>query len=139
MGPLGGWGMARMYRTMKADVDGGPTVGIVANTLGARPSKDIPVDESGSVEPQTGGMSVTLEDPRLMSRPFRPRELGGESRHPLFEMDSERLPAALTHRPAPPAPGHHVVEPAERCLFSEYVGRLHATRPWWKRGSHESL
>lgn len=43
-----------MYRTMKADADGGPTVGTTSSTLGVRLDKDIPVGADGFVEPKTG-------------------------------------------------------------------------------------
>lgn len=125
--------MAKLYRTMRATADGLPECGASFSTLGARPDKDIAVDDAGRVEPATGGMSTTLDDPKKMKKPARPRALGGESRQPLFVLEVGALPPTLLHRPESPAEKHHhFVEPATSTTFDDYQASLHGTRADWK-------
>lgn len=124
--------MAKLYRTMREE-DGSPVCGASFSTLGARPGKDIPVDEEGNVSPATGGMSTTLDDPKKMYKPLRPRALGGEGRHPLFVLLTEALPETLSHRQDGTMAEHHVVEPTARKPFEAYQQTLHDTRKAWSR------
>ena len=123
-----------MYRAMTADSEGRPELGATARTLGARPGRDIAVDEDGYVLPGPDGMSVTLDDPTRMPRPRRPRSLGGEGRDPLFQMRSDLLRRALRLHvdELHPRTAHACVTPAERWRFDEYQGAHHGTRPRWE-------
>ena len=59
--------VAQLFRGMKQDVDGKPVVESTKRGLGVkvgsvRPEEDdMPVDEMGSVQPGTGGMSVSAD------------------------------------------------------------------------------
>src|SRR4051812_13363208 len=63
----------RIYRSMRAD-DGMPAIGRSAVCLGVRIPEDIQPDQSGQVQPGTGGMSVA---PALRDLPIHriPRRL----------------------------------------------------------------
>ena len=79
-------------------------------------------------------MSVTLDNPRKMPRPRRPRSLGGEGRDPLFRMRSDRIPAELILRTDALRPQtlHACLTPARNCRFEEYQELLHGTRSNWE-------
>lgn len=120
---------------MRTDpANGLPLVGQTARYLAVRPGVDLPVDRDGSVEPGTGGMSVS-PPPVENLHPLRlPRELGGVGKDPILEMDTDELPEALAYRPDPENPaGHGFVEPARRMPFEDYERALRATRPLWRR------
>lgn len=72
-----------LFRPMRPDDDGHPKPGASLSTLGARPNKDIAVAQDGTVQPMTGGMSVTPDRWEDIPHPLMPRELGGEGRHPI--------------------------------------------------------
>ncbi len=118
-----------IYRTMRVENDGHPKLGASLSTLGARPIKDIPVDDAGIVQPKTGGMSVTPDYWEDMPPALLPRNLGGESRHTLFQLDTITLPVELCARID--RPKHANVEPHEECLFINYNDSLQRTRKDW--------
>ena len=122
----------RVLRAMKAEDDDLPKVGVSARTLGARPNIDIPLDEDGLVEPEMEGMSVS--PPPLENLPYyrRPREFGGEGRDPLWELETDELPAELVYRPDPDDPDRHgFIEPRWWMSFEEYQRAIHSTRGLW--------
>lgn len=62
-----------------------------------------------------------------------PREFGGRSRDPIFELGTSELPWALTYRPDPENPeGHGLLEPARRMPFEEYERAVHGSRGLWR-------
>jgi hypothetical protein len=67
----------RVYRGMKLNEEGLLKTGASARTLGARANIDILVDETGSVAPDTGGMSVSPPPLENLPEHRRPPELGG--------------------------------------------------------------
>jgi hypothetical protein len=136
-----------MYRPMKAD---GlfPMTGASATSLGARVPKDIPTDEHGCVQPETGGMSVR---PRVGDIPaaFLPRRLkhlnrnaGGSESVVVFRygdvnggFDAVPIAAGLVLRPD--APGHGNVEPSSEMTYAAFQAALHATREGWVNGEND--
>lgn len=70
----------RIYRGMKLNEEGLLKTGASACTLGARATIDIPVDETGSVAPDTGGMSVSPPPLEILPEHRRPPELGAQVR-----------------------------------------------------------
>lgn len=68
-----------LFRGMRGAADGSPELGSLAKTLGARPGRDIPVDEGGMVRPGTGGMSVN-DTPTGMPEYRRPPSFGGSGK-----------------------------------------------------------
>jgi len=79
-------------------------------------------------------MSVAVDDALNLPKSRRPRSLGGEGRDPVYSLQSNVVPEALTVRVdrPPPAP----VEPTEPCRLEEYERALADTRPSWRK-SHE--
>lgn len=122
------------------DNDKLPVVGETRSHLGAmiatHKSADLIHDENGIVQPKKGGMSVFWGDPRMMSRPRRPRELGGDGDLPLFQMDEGDMPPTLSvdrngmRKKKPDT--HATVEPKAQCHKDEYQGAIHSTRPKWR-------
>jgi hypothetical protein len=100
--------------------------------LGVRiegPVRDIPVAADGSVAPDTGGMSVALDEATNLPIHRLPRSLGGDGRDPVFRIFSNAFAPALIARPDPYP--HACVEPRGRCLLDQYESHLLATRSFW--------
>jgi len=136
----------KLFRTMKADASGRPLpenskrgLGVVALediAPGERDWKeaDVEPDAAGLVQPRTGGMSVTPDDPMKMPLSRRPVRLKGRSKDPLFAVRSDGLLPHLAFRPDPRNPDSHgFVEPVEAVALPEYRADLAATAPkWWE-------
>lgn len=118
-----------IFRCMRPEPDGYPTLGASLSTLGVRRVKDIPVLPDGTAAPGTGGMSVTPDDPDAMPFDLLPRSRGGDGRHPIFSLAVGRLPGSLTVRVD--APDHANVEPTYACQFDRYNDDVQATRLTW--------
>ncbi len=116
---------------MKADPDLKPKTGDSSRSLGVRPEVDIPVDENHRVQPGTGGMSTTADDPRRLPPHRRPKWLDGIGADPVFELRPITLPLALATR-QDGAPHHYLLEPAKACQFDVFQGHLWSTRPDWR-------
>jgi hypothetical protein len=126
----------RLFRTMKSDKDGLPQVGRAAVMLGVRLASldgpgDIPVSSDGMVSPETGGMSVTADEPMKLPMHRRPARWGGRSNLPLFVIEADALPPTLVARLDDPDARHYLVEPAERTSLVHYEHELGATRSEW--------
>ena len=120
-----------VFRAMREDPNGKPLTGRSARTLGVRiggPRIDIPI-RAGRVYPQTGGMSVTPDDPMRLPRSRRPRALGGVSHDPVFSLQVTDLPSSLTLRIDKPT--HALIEPSWCCLFEKFEQNLHDTKEKW--------
>ncbi len=123
---------------MKPDSDGFPLTGATRRMLGVKPGHppddDIPVDDMNHVHPNTGGMSVTIDDPRRLPKHRLPRTMGGEGRDPLYQMPCGVLSASLQLRADQPHPSlHRLVEPAKRSHFNEFQNQLYRTRTSWRQ------
>lgn len=101
--------------------------------LGARVPLDITPDEQGKVLPESGGMSVTPDDPAFLPVHLRPKALGGQGKLPVFRVQVAALGALLTYRPDPRTPDRHgFVEPVRVMLLDAYQAALAATAPSWE-------
>lgn len=123
--------MTKYFRTMKKSEDGLPVVGRGFLELGVRiegSTRDIQPGTDGSVEPETGGMSVSWE-PRRLPKALRPKSLDGESAHPVFGVSEAALPGTLVVRQTKRA--HALVEPATHQTLQQYEAALASTRPSW--------
>jgi len=119
---------------MKEEADGLPKAGRSARELGVRidgPTRDIAVGPDGTVEPETGGMSVAVDAARNLPKPRLPRSLGGEGRDPVFTMFRAMVPPALlTRQDRYP---HAFIEPARRCALCDFESDLAGTRSDWSK------
>ena len=123
----------RLYRSMRAGNDGLPITGPSARTLGVRPEVDIPVDAHGSVQPGSGGMSVSPDSPMNLPSHRRPANMGGTGKDPVWCIRACDLGPDLTYRPDPKHPsGHGFVEPARPMSFVDYQRALEGTRGSWR-------
>lgn len=123
-----------LFRAMTPGDDGLPRLGASARTLGARPVIDTPGDGTDVVEPGTGGMSATADDPMLLPIHRRPAAFHGTGPDPVYAIEAADLGADLTWRTDPDGPsGHGFLEPVRRMPFTEYQHALWATRPSWHR------
>lgn len=68
---------------MKEDSEGHPECGPSARMLGVRLEGDIPIADTGEVQPETGGMSVAVDDPQHLPRHRRPPEHGATAATPF--------------------------------------------------------
>jgi hypothetical protein len=121
-----------LIRAMREDEDGCPECGPTARTLGVRLEGDLPITEDGMVEPETGGMSVALNDPHNLPRHRLPKSLGGRGIDPAWQIDDSDLPDSLTLRPDPRKPSRHgFVEPIEVMPLQAYQEALASSRGNW--------
>ena len=129
-------GRQSMFRAMKAAADGLPKVGRSGRELGVRvegPTRDLPVGHDGTVDPQTGGMSVALDAAQNLPKPRLPRSLGGEGRDPVFTMFTAEVPRSLVVRPE--RYPHALVEPGRRCPLRDFESDLASTRSLWSKSN----
>jgi hypothetical protein len=118
-----------LYRGMRGTEDGSPDLGSSASKLGARPGVDIPVDENGMVQPETGGMSVN-ESPTGMPEFRRPPSFGGSGKGlNMYRISSCDLGDNLQY--VPDSGGHGFLEPASEMSFEEYAQSLAETASSW--------
>lgn len=132
--PLVGPGRA-LFRPMREE-HGQPR--IAPNGLGVRLPEDGPQyggvvdiypDDEGAVHPESGGMSVTLDDPFEIPPHRRPASLGGDGDWPLWRILSDDLPERLATRND--RDFHGLVEPSQQMSADEYVQSLESTQPKW--------
>jgi hypothetical protein len=114
---------------MKSDADRLPRIGQTARELGVRPDLDIPVDPKGHVNPLTGGMSITADDPMNLPPHRRPVAYNGIGRDPVFTIEGERL--TTFHSLRQDGMYHFLVEPKYPCPFHDFQAAIHLTRPHW--------
>lgn len=117
-----------------------PKVGNVAKVLGVRPNYDIEVSPSGSVWPNTGGLSVAPNWRHLP--PFLiPRRLGvkaaearGSNQLKCFRLGAFAF-SEVTITPSlllrPDSPTHGTIEPSREMSIGEYQTALADTRDLW--------
>ncbi len=121
--------LKNLFRAMKANDDDLPIQGQSGRTLGARPGTDIPLSETETVAPGSGGMSVAPDDPGNLPNHRRPPSLGGDGRDPVFKIQVDLLPNSLTINQDKPT--HAMIEPACECLFDFYQTEIHNTQSDW--------
>lgn len=125
------------YRAMRRSSSGFPEIGNTARCLGARPKYeqedgDIPVDATGYVQPRTGGMSMTFKDPHHLPQHRRPKSLGGVGKDPVFCFVGPSPDTLVPRQDTRANPHHFVLEPAGRCLFTEFTRNIATTQPKWE-------
>ena len=123
-----------IFRAMKAEADGLPTAGRSGRAPGVRiggPSRDITVEQDGTVQPRDGGMSVALDAARNLSKPRLPKSLGGEGRDPVFSMVRGNILSTLLLRQD--RYPHALVEPGRRCPLPVFESDLASTRSLWSK------
>lgn len=128
--PVAADGPTHQYRAMAGDGTGGPKLG--DRDLGVRlvgTHADLPVDDNGAVEPETGGMSV-FADPMSIPRSYRPQSLLGTGNKPIWSIAVATVPDGL--RVAHDHDDHWLVEPSVQQPAGDYVERLEATQNDWE-------
>lgn len=98
--------------------------------MGARPNVDIPVDASGNVHPNTGGVSVSPSPQDLPSH-RRPPEFGGTGKDPVWKLDVSDLGDDLQH--VPDKPGHGTIQPKRSMPLSKYQKALADLKSRWTK------
>jgi len=119
----------QLFRGMAKAGDGNPR--IAPNHLGVRIGADIQPDGDSNVRPNTGGMSVTPNDPMDLPQHRRPAELAGTSRWPVWWIHDRKLPAMLNYRPDPRSRTHGFVEPRTTMNLDDYQAAIAGTAPTW--------
>jgi hypothetical protein len=126
-----------MFRIMRRDDDGFPTLGASASTLGVRVGADIDVDEQGNAVPNHKGMSVAPEWRMihifLIPRRLLPGGRGSGTRH-CFRRGTAAFRQAYFGdglELLPDSPGHGVVRPAQLVPLAQYEAAIAATREEW--------
>lgn len=128
--------MANLFRAMKKDLDSKPLCGLNSGNLGVRTSgnfQDIPIDNQGTVHPQTGGLSVTPDNPDTLPAHLIPYSRGGGGNKPVFMIENSSLSSDLFFRRDPKNPHNHgFIEPSISMQIETYQETLCATRSFWK-------
>jgi hypothetical protein len=125
----------RLYRSMVEADDGLPIVGRSGRKLGIRPGNaatfDVAaVNDSDSVSPGGGGMSVAPHDPMHLLKHRRPPSLGGIGNDPVWYIESDDVGGELSFRQD--RPSHGTIEPSRPMTLKEYEEALARTRSDWK-------
>ncbi|MBI1832482.1 MAG: hypothetical protein HYR84_13645 [Planctomycetes bacterium] len=127
--------MPLVFRVMKRDADGLPTVAPSASALGVRPSVDIDVDNQGNAVVNFKGMSVSPSWRDISI--FRiPKRLGGQGSNNTFcfKMGTGAFQQGLLSPGLelfPDSPTHGVVRPEKSVALQKYESDLAATRGAW--------
>ena len=128
--------MPLVFRAMKQDADGLPTVAPSASALGVRRDTDIDVDQQGNAVVNHKGMSV-FPAWREISIFRIPKRLGGQGSNNTycFKMGTgafhqEQLAAGLEL--LPDSKTHGVVRPEKLVQLAQYESDLAATRAAWQ-------
>jgi hypothetical protein len=109
-----------------------PLCGTGSSQLGARENIDIHPDDQGNVQPGKGGMSVTPDDPKRLPPHYRPQNLGGLGRLPVFSISEQQLGQDLVYRPDPKKPTQHgFIEPGMMMKQTLYQNALAKTEKDW--------
>lgn len=88
----------------------------------------------GLVHPDTGGMSVTPNDPAGLPPHRRPPGMGGTGKDPVYCLSEACLGDRLKYRPDPgKSDTHGFVEPREPMTLEEYLKALSDTAGSWKK------
>jgi hypothetical protein len=111
--------------------DGCPRVEESARGLGVRPGIDIPVDDYGLVEPGSGGMSCSPDDPGNLPHWRRPEEHGGTGDDPVWQLEENELGGLLVYTGESQI--HGLVEPAYQMPLDDYQAAIAETRQLWRR------
>lgn len=128
--------MPLVFRAMKRDTDGLPTVAPAASALGVRPGTDIDVDPQGHVVVNKKGMSVSPSW-REMSIFRIPKRLGGQGSNTTycFKMGTgpfQQGSLAPGLELVPDGQSHGVVRPEKSVPLREFEADLGATRAGWQ-------
>ena len=118
-----------LFRAMAND-GGAPLVDpghLGVRTRGAR--CDIEVDATGSVHPETGGMSVTPDNPMDLPLHRRPRSLLGTGNRPVWSIASAHIAGRLTVRQDRRT--HWLIEPSSSMELAVFEEALADTAPRW--------
>lgn len=126
--------MVELYRSMKVAADGLPEPGPSARTLGVRPGRDVSaLADTEMVQPGSGGLSVTPDDPMRLPDYRRPKSLGGRGQDPVWMISDADLSADLMWRADPNKPADHgFIEPNRTMALQEYQDALANTRSRWQ-------
>jgi hypothetical protein len=85
------------------------------------------------VRPETGGMSVSPDDPMRLPAFRRPPAMGGTGKDPVFCISEECLGQSLRYRPDPQRPNEHgFIEPSKPMTLDEFQKALADTVRSWK-------
>lgn len=133
--------MACVYRIMKKDEDGLPTIGSSSSTLGVRPGIDIDLDAHNNVQVNGKGMSVAPDwrdiNPNRIPKRLRHTVLGAAGSNNTFcfrrgEGPFQRGFFADGLNLEPDSPKHGNVVPAQVVPLATYEANIVATRPDWQ-------
>ena len=112
-------GRARdLYRAMRKD---GETPEVGPNQLGVRTKGtkiDLTPDVDGTVQPDTGGMSVIPDDPNDLPYHRRPISLEGSSTWPVWVISSPDIVSPLAIRPTDPK--HWLIAPSRPMTLEKF-------------------
>lgn len=133
--------MPRVFRIMRRDHDGLPTVQQSSSALGVRPGVDISLDPQGNVMVNGEGMSVNpnWRDASILRIPKRLRHLvaGARGSNNQFCFRSgtgpfQQGPFAAGLTLEPDSVTHGNLAPAHVVPLAQYEADIAATRPDWQ-------
>lgn len=133
--------MPLVFRIMRQDADGGPTVARLSSALGVRPGVDVDVDAKGFVIANGKGMSVSpaWRDISVLRIPKRLRAkvpgARGSNNTYCFRAGTgpfQHGPFAVGLELTPDSPKHGCISPAQSVVLAQYENDLASTRTLWK-------
>lgn len=132
--------MPRVFRAMRKDEDGLPSLGRSSGDLGVRPGIDVDVDHQGRVLTNGKGMSVSPSWRDLsmhrIPKPLRhwvPGARGSNNAYCFRRGEGPFEPGVFAEALIlqPDSPTHGVIAPAELTPLDNYEAALAATRSDW--------
>lgn len=133
--------MPLVFRIMRQDADGGPTVARSSSALGIRPGGDIDLDANGSVIANGKGMSVSpaWRDISILRIPKRLRTIVPGARGSNNTFCFRAGAGSFQHGPfaaglelTPDSTKHGCISPAQSVLLVQYENDLVSTRSLWR-------
>jgi hypothetical protein len=119
---------------MREAAGGTPEIGASARSLGIRPGIDVTASSANDiVQPGTGGLSVSPDDPMNLPHFRRPAKWQGTGKDPVWTIDDNALSPELCYRPDPARAGHGFIEPAHSMTLDEFEQAIARTCRDWKK------
>lgn len=115
---------------MKSTDEDQPALGTSMTSLGVR-VRDLHPRVDGTVDPQEGGASVSVEGYEHLPRSVQVAVNNGKAA--VFELETEDLPDHLAFREDPYDKTHVFIEPAHPMKFEAYKQAVQETSALWRR------
>lgn len=124
-------GGRKVFRGMKDD-GGVPALGESKTALGVKFPGDLDVDAAGMAKHNEKGMSTSPDSPYNLPPFRRSIEWGGETKHPVWAINLDKLNTDTLNWHEDNPGKHGVVRPAHDMPYTKFKSALESTQSDWK-------